>query len=244
MFLKGPLSNRHAWKSTKSTLPHIHIWCTTTKVNRNPLPVGHLNHLQGSTTFIWCFACLLHKHAIQPEFQSDYKISSLWVVFNSAVAKTRSRGRCVDSQAPPVRESRQAQETMMKCSISVVINSFSRSSSSRSVPFPPHAGWEGSLWSVWERFLWHTVHLRVCELANQQVSFTNMLLRSLVSVSTLQTFPLRLSKQYWNFDEIVPNLALTWCLHAIEGKCIKNSYLDLLHIAWKCNEINFTWDWR
>ena len=94
--------------------------------------------------------------------QSVWVISSLWTVCNNAVAKSGSRGRCGDSQALAVRVSRQAQETMMKCGISVVINSFSRSSSSRSVPFPPTAGREGSLWSVCVRFLWHTVHLCVC----------------------------------------------------------------------------------
>lgn len=50
---------------------------------------------------------------------------------------------------------------MIKCGISAVINSFPRSSSSRSVPFPPTVGKEGSLWSVCARFPWHTVHLWV-----------------------------------------------------------------------------------
>lgn len=75
--------------------------------------------------------------------------------------KTKSRGRCVDSQALVERVSRRVQETMMKCSISAVINSFPCSSSSRSVPFPPTVKREGSLWSVCVRFPWHTVHLWV-----------------------------------------------------------------------------------
>lgn len=44
-----------------------------------------------------------------------------------------------------VRVIRQAQETMMKCSIIAVINSISRSSSPRSVPFPLAAGREWGL---------------------------------------------------------------------------------------------------
>lgn len=100
---------------------------------------------------------------------------------------------------------------------------------------------------VWDSL--DTPSICVCELASQQAFFTNMLSESLFNVSPLQTLPLRLSKQRWNFDEIVLHLvwhdvnmlwsvlkqllgsmchtnAIKWILHGIEGKLdISESYL-------------------
>lgn len=59
-------------KHTKYSAPHTYLMCNSQGLSKSspyqrPL---HLNHLQGSATFIWCVACLCHKHAILLELHS------------------------------------------------------------------------------------------------------------------------------------------------------------------------------
>lgn len=61
------------------------------------LPTGaHLNHLQGSPAFMWCFASLFHKQAMPLQLLLLLEVSSLWKRVNRGLAKHRRRGRCVD----------------------------------------------------------------------------------------------------------------------------------------------------
>lgn len=57
-------------KHRKHFAPHTYLMHYSQGQSKSSPYWRPLNHLQGSTTFTWCFVCLFHKHAILLEFQS------------------------------------------------------------------------------------------------------------------------------------------------------------------------------
>lgn len=100
-------------------LSYKHVWCRMAKA-LNIFLYGQLN---------WEPSAFLRWY-ISQTVSYKMKFSSVSQKFKQIVKsiidmdQLKSRGRCVDSQALVERVSRRAQETMMKCSISAVINSF------------------------------------------------------------------------------------------------------------------------
>lgn len=105
---------------------------------------------------------------------------------------------------------------------------------------PLLAGKRASDQCVWDSL--DTSSICVCELVSQQAFFTIVLSGSLFAVAPLQTFSLRLSKHRWNFDEIVLHLAWHDVNMLWSKKCIKTT--TWIYVPYKCNAMNFTWEWR
>ena len=134
---------------------------------------------------------------------------------------------------------------MMKCSISAMINFFSSSSSSRSVPFPPAAymavlGLRSACMRACVCGILLTCRPSVCyswrasvqspaacsrDPSSASLSITRLLFQALLTALKL----------WWATGPF----GMTCCWHATEAKCMKTT--NWIRVFHECTEINIRW---